>query len=104
MINLEKQATLKGLLKNNPKVVLYFTAPWCGPCMAIGPMVLKLSKEYKDIIFIKLDVDECDPNCPIDYGVRSIPTIILLNNNIEYIRFIGLTPEQTIKNKLDELV
>lgn len=50
----------KKILKENPKVVVDFTASWCGPCNIIGPKFVRLAEEYPDMHFVKVDVDESE--------------------------------------------
>ena len=59
------------------KKILYFTATWCGPCKTFGPIMESLKGE---INFEKIDIDE-DRQRATDYGVRAIPTLLLLEDN-----------------------
>ncbi|CAI5442271.1 unnamed protein product [Caenorhabditis angaria] len=68
------------LEKNVDKVVILdFYATWCGPCKAIAPMYKKLSIEYPNIVFLKIDVDECEDICT-KYDVKLMPTFVFLKN------------------------
>jgi thiol-disulfide isomerase/thioredoxin len=62
------------------KKVFYFTATWCPPCKAIAPVFKKLSEEntYKDITFLKIDIDDFTDSAA-EYNVRSVPTFVFLN-------------------------
>lgn len=62
--------------------VIDFWAEWCGPCRLLSPIIDELKTEYKDnsnIEIVKINVDE-DPETSTKYGIRSIPTIIFLND------------------------
>jgi len=77
------------------KKILYFSAAWCGPCRMLAPRMEKLSGEGK-INYQKIDVDS-DSELSIKYGVRNIPTLILVDENGESQgRKVGVLPEQQI--------
>ncbi|MBD23698.1 MAG: hypothetical protein CMG46_01625 [Candidatus Marinimicrobia bacterium] len=85
---------LKNTLKDEDKMaIIYLTANWCGPCKRIYPLILevinKLSKEYnKKFIFYKADIDKNDLLSEI-FNVQSVPTFILINNEVIIDRFTG---------------
>jgi len=60
------------------KKILYFTASWCPPCKAIGPVFETLSKKHTTLSFVKIDVDNL-PDTALDYGIRSVPTFVFIN-------------------------
>ena len=75
------------------KKILYFSAAWCGPCRTLGPIMESLSGE---INYQKVDVDE-NQDLSIQYGVRNIPTLILLDETGEIKgRKVGLQTKQDI--------
>jgi len=76
--------------------VVDFYATWCGPCKMFGPIFEEVSNE-KNINFIKLDVDKY-PDIARQYGVMTIPTIILFKNGQELKRYTGfMSKEQFIE-------
>lgn len=77
------------------KKILYFSAAWCGPCRMLAPRMEKLSGEGK-INYQKIDVDS-DTDLSVKYGVRNIPTLILVDENGEAQgRKVGVLPEKQI--------
>lgn len=75
------------------KKILYFSAAWCGPCRTLGPIMESLSRE---INYQKVDVDE-NQDLSIQYEVRNIPTLILLDETGEVKgRKVGLQTKQDI--------
>ena len=81
------------LTKN--KVLVDFYATWCGPCKMLLPVLDSLSSEV-DIDIIKIDVDKYS-ELAREYGVMSIPTLILFENNIELKRTLGFMDKEKIK-------
>ena len=75
------------------KKILYFSAAWCGPCKTLGPIIESLAGQ---INYQKVDVDN-NQDLSIQYGVRNIPTLILLDENGEVKgRKVGLQTKQNI--------
>ena len=70
----------ESVLDANQVALVDFWAEWCGPCRMIGPVVEELSAEYKDKAVIgKMNVDD-NPEVAMQYGIRSIPTILFFKN------------------------
>jgi thioredoxin len=67
------------LLNKYPMVIVDFYAKWCGPCQTFGPVFDKVSKQERDIFFIKVDVD-ASPIIVSKYNVRSMPTVLLFKD------------------------
>ena len=78
------------------KAVVDFYATWCGPCRMFGPVFEEVSKD-EDFNFVKLDVDKYS-DIAREYGVMSIPTVILFENGNEVKRFTGfMSKDEFIK-------
>ncbi len=78
-----------------------FWAPWCGPCRAIAPMVEELAGEYEGRIgFGKVNVDE-NPKSATEYGIRSIPTLLLFKDGKPMTQIVGLRSKSELKKQLD---
>ncbi|KAL2713491.1 thioredoxin-2-like [Vespula squamosa] len=58
-------------------VVIDFYATWCGPCKAIGPKIEELAKETEDVIFLKVDVEECE-DIVNKYKITNMPTFVFI--------------------------
>jgi thioredoxin 1 len=79
-----------------------FWAPWCGPCQQQGPIVDKLADEYEGKATVaKLNVDE-NQNTAAEFGVMSIPTLLLFKDGEKVKQFVGLQSQQNLKAALDE--
>lgn len=89
----------KNQIKAGSGVVLVdFFATWCGPCKMMAPSLEELSEEGYQIFSV--DVDQ-EKELAMEYGVFSIPTMILFKDGEKVDEFVGLTPKSTIKEKLD---
>lgn len=84
-------------VKNSEKpVVLKFTADWWPGCKQLGPVVSSVSEDLNQIDFYSVDVDE-SPNLPKQFGVMSIPTMILFKDGKEVDRVTGAIPEEAVR-------
>ena len=77
------------------KQLWYFSAPWCGPCKQFGPVMDRISE--KGINVKKINVDY-EPDVITKFGVKSVPTVILVSNEQEVARFVGAKSEQDVIN------
>ena len=79
--------------------IYYFSAPWCGPCKQLGPLVDELSKEFKSIGFIKINTDE-NPDVAAENNVISVPTLIAKQNGETVGRLTGAQTKSVLRSWL----
>jgi thioredoxin 1 len=87
------------VLESDKPVLVDFWAAWCGPCKALAPILEKIASETEDVTISRLNVDE-NQALAGQYGVQSIPTMIIFKGGKEAKRLVGLLPAQAIKAEL----
>ena len=81
--------------------LLDFYADWCGPCKTQDPILDELTEDYGDVEFQKVDVDE-EQETANQYQVRSLPTVIVENDDGVVDRFVGVTQREDIEAALQK--
>ena len=91
------------VLESNEPVLVDFWAAWCGPCRVIAPAIEELAGDFEGRAKIgKLDVDH-NPQTAMQYGVRSIPTLLFFKDGRVADQLIGAVPKKIIAEKLEAL-
>ncbi|RJQ26944.1 thioredoxin [Candidatus Parcubacteria bacterium] len=92
------------VLKNDKPVLVDFWAEWCHPCQMLGPVIEELAEEYEGKAKVgKLNVDE-NNSIPGNFGIMSIPTVMLFVNGEPKKTFVGVQSKETYKQSLDEAI
>ncbi len=94
----------KEVLKSDVPVLVDFWAVWCGPCKAIAPTVEELAKQYRGKVKVaKMDVDE-HQQVPQQYGIRSIPTLLLFKGGRVVDTIVGAVPKAKLEDSIKKVI
>lgn len=101
ILNVTSENYESEVLKSEKTVLIDFYADWCGPCKMMSPVIDEIAEEMKETVKVgKINVDE-NQDLAMEYGVMSIPTIVVLKNGEVQKTFVGVTDKEEIKQALN---
>lgn len=89
------EAEFEETLNTDDLVLVDFWAEWCGPCRMLGPTLEQISNDTEGVTIAKVNVDE-NRNIAINFGIRSIPTVVLFKRGEVVDKFVGAQPKEAI--------
>ena len=84
---------------SHDKVIIDFSADWCGPCRNLGPIIEDLAKEFPGVLFVKLDVDQFR-SISRKYGIRGIPALLYFKNGTKVAQEAGLKSKSELRTTI----
>ena len=94
-ISVNKNNFNQEVLNSDKPILMDFWAPWCGPCRMVVPLVEEIAKERSDIKVVKINVDE-EQELAMQFGVMSIPTLVVMKNGKIVNQVTGARPKDQI--------
>lgn len=101
IVNITKANFDELVMHSGAPVLLDFWAPWCGPCRMVAPIVEEVAADREDILVGKVNIDE-EIELAMQFGVASIPTLIVMKNGQVVTKAVGYRPKADIEKLLDK--
>ncbi len=89
-------------VSSNDIVILDFWAPWCGPCQQFGPIFEKVSEQYPEILFGKINTEE-EKDIAMYFNIQSIPTVAIMREGIIVFMQPGMLPEEGLHDLIKQV-
>lgn len=97
-------AEFNTFIQSDKAVLVDFWATWCGPCKMMAPVLEEVSDEYQEKLIVgKLDVD-ANPKTAQEYGIMSIPTLVLFQNGKATQQIVGYRPKSDLVSQLSDVL
>ena len=101
IVNVAKNNFEKEVLSSDLPVLIDFNANWCGPCRMLRPILDEISTENNNVKIVSINIDN-EEDLAREYGVMSIPCLVLVKNGKEIRRSVGLMPKEEVVNFIGE--
>ncbi len=104
MVKIATENNFKEILATDKPLVVDFWAVWCGPCRILSPTVDDVAEKFEGKVDVaKCNVDDCQ-NIAMEYGIRSIPTLLFFKDGKVVDRTVGVVPQSDIESKISKLL
>jgi thioredoxin 1 len=104
VIHLDEKNFKKEIDESKIPVIIDFWAPWCGPCQMMGPVFEEVSTKFQGKVkFTKLNTED-HPELAQGFGIRGIPTLIIINKGKEVERLVGFRQKDELIQEVSQLI